>query len=222
MNFRKVFSIIAGGLLTVGAMTVPASAITLTFEQVPSNNGNPDVSSQLVVEVTDDGTQALFDISVTAGAVSTLNLTEIYFDDDNGVFQTPISVISQSAGVNFNTIGSANPGDLPGGNQASVDFDVTPGLLLDSQNGNGNGVDVGESIVLGLLYSVGSDFDDVVTALNDGLLRIGFHIRSIDGGESDSFVNVPPVTEVPIPGAIWLMGAGIAGLGFARRRKAAA
>lgn len=27
--------------------------------------------------------------------------------------------------------------------------------------------------------------------------------------------------EIPIPGALWLMGAGLAGLGFARRRKAA-
>ena len=27
--------------------------------------------------------------------------------------------------------------------------------------------------------------------------------------------------EIPVPGAIWLMGAGLAGLGFARRKKTA-
>lgn len=200
-----------------GVAFTPAAATTLTFENI-TNNGSPDASGQIEVDVTDNGNGALVSIAVTsAGMNPNINITEIYFDDDAGVFTTPISIHSTTGSVNFNQIGSANPPDLPGGNSIMPVFDVTSGLLADSAPGMGNGVGVGDELVLLLLYSGGMDFNDVVDALTSGMLRIGFHIRSLANG-SDSYINKPP-SEVPIPGAIWLMGAGLAGLGFASRKK---
>lgn len=49
----------------------------------------------------------------------------------------------------------------------------------------------------------------------------GFQIDGLRFGVSNIYAFNGEGTDIPVPGAIWLMGAGLAGLGFARRRQAA-
>lgn len=43
-----------------------------------------------------------------------------------------------------------------------------------------------------------------------------------DGAEQFYFLDVPDTSEIPLPGAFWLMGAGLAGVAAARRKRSAA
>ena len=53
----------------------------------------------------------------------------------------------------------------------------------------------------------------------DGSARIGIHVRSHNGGDSESYVTgPPPPAPVPIPAAGWLLIAGMGGLVVMRRR----
>lgn len=52
-----------------------------------------------------------------------------------------------------------------------------------------------------------------------GELTITYNQGNSSGLGLSHTTSFGEVSEVPVPGAIWLMGAGLAGLGFARRRK---
>ena len=210
----------ASALAVAGAALVSteASAITLGFERVPVGNSPADAAGQLSVEVTDaaDGNGAIFDFRVSDGANPDANVSEVYFSDVGGLFATPIeqSHITQSDGVNF-VAGSANPGNLPGGENASPPFTATAGLLANANGRNQNGLTVGEMLAITLLYD-GSSFEHVLEAIADGSLRVGLHVRSLLNGESDSFVSTPSV--VPLPATLWLFLASLGGLGWLHLR----
>lgn len=55
-----------------------------------------------------------------------------------------------------------------------------------------------------------------------GELTIDWNRKGLRGAGLSNFTEFGETeTVIPVPAAIWLMGAGLAGLGFARRRKAA-
>lgn len=90
-----------------------------------------------------------------------------------------------------------------------ADFDTATGIEINTPVAQGNGF---TDYIMGLFSLAGLNDDDEVkfTISLTGLT---------DGAEQFYFLDAP---EVPIPGAIWLMGAGLAGLGFAGRKKKAA
>ena len=80
--------------------------------------------------------------------------------------------------------------------------------------GGGNSSKGGVSSISAQLYGVhfGNRF---IAFLYNGPVN-GFQIDGLRFGVSNIYAfNAPQ--EVPLPGALWLMGAGLAGLGFARR-----
>lgn len=210
--FRTLF---ASAILAVSASV--AAAVPINMTQITSNTGL-DASSQMVIDVTDGGTAAIFDISAVAGALSSFTMAEIYWDADD-VLAPPVTEISSSAGVNMNE-GAANPGNLPAGNSISPPFTVTAGLLADAAPGNANGIDIGESYVVSLGYATGVSFADLLAAFADGTARIGIHVRSHNGGGSESYVSTGEMSPVPLPAAGWLMIAALGGVAALRRRKA--
>jgi hypothetical protein len=96
--------------------------------------------------------------------------------------------------VNFG-INNANPADFPpGGNGNPYNFNAT--LNLGAINpGPQNGIAVGQS----LTAFFNANPDSVIAALNDGSLRIGLHVQSIDGGGSDGFLLSTDLTVDPGP-----------------------
>ncbi|MFK7795346.1 MAG: hypothetical protein AB8B89_08360 [Gammaproteobacteria bacterium] len=201
-----------------------SAMVSYGFEKITNNNVE-DLTNQLSITVWDateansefmlmlNANQVLFTVGNDVGIAS--NIAEVYFDD-GGSLLGPSSVLNSLAGVTNFSGGGANPGNLPSGN--NVGFSATATLSADVNPGPpANGVN--ESIdILGITLGLGSfaDFNAVVSAINSGDLRFGYHVRSIGtAGGSDSYVS----TVVPIPAAIWLFGSAILGLISFNRRQ---
>ena len=210
---RVVLGSVAAALLAVCAL--PAAAATLGFGCI-TNNSATDCGigeSQLQVDVTDEAPgQVRFTFRQTGPDQAVIS--EIYFD---GGALASISSIVNGTGVSFAQ--GANPPDLPGGNNATPPFTVTPGLLAQAANpAPTNGVGAGEQVAIILNLQSGTTFSDVLTDLGNGSLRTGIHVISFASGSSESFVNTP----LPEPANALLqllVLAGVAGLAGVRRAR---
>jgi hypothetical protein len=205
-------------LLTVAAMLMAAgaaNATTFSFGKI-TNNGNPDVSGQLLVDVT-DGAGDTVDFTFYNSALIGSSITDIYFDDGTLL---ALADIDSSAGVVFDD--PASPGNLPGGNLASPAFVTTQDFSADSNAPvSANGVDDdAEWVTINFTLQGTQTYADTIAALESGALRIGLHVQSIDGcttclSTSDSYVNTVPDGGMTIS----LLGLALGGLGVMARRK---
>src|SRR5688500_3166113 len=126
MKVRYFYSLIVVSALAL--LSQQARADIVGFERITSNN-SADVASQLFAEITDAGSgQVDFKFTNAIGIDS--SITDIYFDDGAGVLSAIASISDSGAGVSFSQ--GASPGDLPSGNSADPDFEVTTSLSADS------------------------------------------------------------------------------------------
>lgn len=173
-------------LLSVTVLSALGSqcmATTFSFDRI-TNNGIDNPEAQFSVNVSESAGRVLFKLS-NAGPFAS-NVTEVYWDDDSGLLSNGPDVDdgTTSPGVAFLPNASVNPGNLPGGNAVSFAADHA----IDSQNGNGNGVQPSE--MAGFLFD--GNTNAVIAAMHSGSLRVGMHVRSIgSAGESEGFVNIP-------------------------------
>jgi hypothetical protein len=217
--------VFAGGAL----LPAPAEAISYSFTSCFDNNSGlcSELAPQLQVEVTTAaGNSVDFTFTNEIGIAS--SITDIYFDADG--FLKNMTVVGQSAGVDFAP--GANPGDPPGGSQASPAFEVTHTLLASANPPSAdNGINsTSESLTVRFKIQGGQSFDDIIAALNAGPdtadgIRIAAHVQGIGpNGDSDTFIcctggdNV----SVPEPALMALFGIGLFAVAArARRRKSA-
>lgn len=200
-------------LVLVFCCTAQAGPIFL-FDNISGNSAIDAATgeAQLFVEVIDlGGGQTLFDFFNTGPLAS--SITDIYFDDGPLL---SIAVIDDSdPGVSFSL--GASPGNLPSANNASPPFVATIAFSTESNPpAQPNGINPGESLGITFDLIVSNTFDDVITALLDGSLRIGIHVQGFAGGGSESFVNDG---IIPAPSAIVLCGLGTAFVGWLRRSR---
>jgi hypothetical protein len=212
------------GFLALGlaAAFVPtANAQTrLSFGGI-SNNSDSNTSQgeqQLTVDVFNaggglrNGNQVAFTFMYSAFDSSAI--TDVYFDD--GTLLGLAQVIN-GPGVLFQQ--GATPGDLPGGNMASPPFEATAGFTADSDPPIvANGVGNGEFLTLIFDLQAGKTYADVLADLMSGALRIGLHVQGFADGGSESFINNPLTTPIPLPSAVMLGLAGMGGIAARRRR----
>jgi len=204
--------------LAVMATQTQADLATYTFFNITNNAGNPDVGAQLQMQVLSDTEagflgdpgQVQFNFSVLPGP-EFATIGAIYFDD--GALSALTDVFN-GPGVSFtqDAIQAVDPPDLPGGDSIFPVFDVTGNFAADRDSGQGgiaNGIDPGES--LSILFDVEGSFDDVISDLGSGALRVGLHVQRLgtNANGGDSYVNVP------LPGAVLL---GMLGLVAAGRK----
>lgn len=220
MLCRRLIFMSAAGLALAFTLGLPteARADLYGFSNITNNNAADAATgeAQLSVEVTSfSPTQVLFEFTNVGPNAS--SITDVYFDDlgaPNNLF-TGIGSIVGSAGVSF-AVG-ANPGDLPGGNEAVPSFVATSGLTADSDPpAQPNGVNPGEWLQFLLNLDAGESVANVIGALDAGSFRIGIHVQGFAGGGSESFVNGGNV--VPLPGAVFLAFVGLTAAGLKLRK----
>jgi len=231
LSSRIVLACLA--VLGVATLAQPAKAGPVYSFTKITNNGNPDVGSQLQVEVIDAGVVAGISkvtFKFTNSAVIASSITDLYWDD--GTLLGITTVTDSGAGVAFDA--PATPGDLPGGN--AVNFNTTVGFSADSAPPvSQNGVDSSSEWVAVTFNLInGKTYADTLAALAlslqtgnvgqdvTGGLRIGLHVQAIGPNSgSDSYVNGPQVNPVPAPAGLVLLlsAAPFAVFGRAIRRR---
>ncbi len=206
------------GVAALGAMCMQsASASTYGFVNITKNTpSGVDVASQLSMDVSTNGTGAVFKFFNNVGVAS--SITDIYFDDvvaPGNIFSKIEYSAASDSGVLFDS--SAAPGNMPGGN--SIGF-------VANYSGDSKqpipymGVNTSTEWVSFLgTFAASKDFSDLIAALDSGSFRVGLHVQAIGTAgksDSDSFAN----TTVPLPAAAWLFGSALLGfVSLSNRRK---
>lgn len=210
---------VAGMGVALLASVSLADSVDVGFTRI-SSNADENVEAQFNLRIeTVVGDTSVVDFTFTNDVGIASSISEIYIDNGSptGEVLDSGSIFAQS-GTDFEW-GTANPGDLPGGNGLGDPFDVTPGLLGDAQGNPSKGIDAfGELLTIRIAFQGGKSFADILDGLMDGSLRVGLHVRSIGADEeSDGFINEPPLI-VPMPTTAALASLGLLGMGVRRRR----
>ena len=200
------------------ALAAPAGAVTIPLDIFITGSGFGDTEPTGSVTITDIGTDARVDFSVSAGDLATLyfNLTN---DFDFG--DLSISSVSTSPG---------SPGaTLLDGPQAPSNLDFDFGVDFGTGSSPGNVVTSG-SFVLSLADCDFSEGSFLATSTNAGgtaTVTVAARLQSLGpGGEGSATIGGNPggggEEPVPEPAALGLFGLGLLAVGLGRRRKAVA
>jgi hypothetical protein len=200
------------------ASSSAASAATYGFTCITS--GLPcttiGTTDQLQVDITNPSGSDVRFFFTNAGGIDT-SVTNIYFDSSLLSYSSP--TIVNGAGTSF--VANGNPANLPVGNKLappfSSDFNVSATAPPPV-----SGINAAEALAVTLSLLPGATFADFLASIG-GETRIGLNLAAVGGSlviEGGVRVNpVPGIVNIPVPGALPLMFAGLAGLGFMARRR---
>jgi hypothetical protein len=211
---------IATTVAAVTAISAPsnASAVNFTFNNITGagqDTVGDSLAQYLSMDVTASGTGVLFkfNFATNPSAFTNAFIGKVFIDDSASKLGSSI-VNSGNVGSFVSFTGGLSNDNMPQGNTITklVGNTITPDpfttdYAFTRDNGGGNkwGVQEGES--LGVLFA-NTNYDDVIKSINNGKLRVGYHVQGIGSG-SDSYVNKKPV---PVPGfLLGVMAAGVFG-----------
>ena len=198
LNLVKSLLAVAGVAALSAVSAAPASAFSFGNITGGATPGDAYANS-FTFDVLNQGSSVLFKITNPGNAAApSMFISQVLFDD-NGYLSTPWVNFGNFGTVAFS--GGASNAQLPqGGNNFTTDYSFTrnPG------NGNANGIQAGEK--LGLAF-VGN-YDNVVTALNNGSLRLGLHVQALPNGASDSYIS-SNTQDTPEPLTMLAAGAAV-------------
>ena len=212
--------IIAAFVLALGLFCVDVEAApTYSFVNITNNNaGNAAIGeAQLFVELLDPGSSQVTFMFTNTGPEAS-SIADVYFDD--GALLGIASIDDSLPGVEFSQ--NAIPPDLPGKNNVTPSFDTTAGFSADSDPPvQLSGVNPAEWLGITFNLQAGRGFDDVVTDMATGALRIGIHVQGFANVGSESFINNGEHCngKIPAPGAVILGSIGIGCINYLRRRR---
>lgn len=159
--------------------------------------------------------QVLFTFENIGSADS--SITDVYFDD--GDLLAIAFIDNSDLGVLFTA--EATPGELPGGNNVDPPFDTGTSIPLaghfsaDSDPPvQPNGVNPGESLGITFDLVVGGSYDNVISQLTTGQIRVGVRMQGYESEGSEAFI----INQIPAPAALVLGMVGLGMVGWMRRR----
>jgi len=146
-------------------------------------------------------------------------VSEIYFQDTDGLISRYQILNKDSEGkVRFED--GAKPGNLPGGKDLS--FYTTFSMQADQPSPT-YGINPNETLKIYADLKEGVGVATLVESLKNSGFRVGAHVQSIAGRDSDSFISGTPDGgggAVPEPATVVLLGSGLlAGWAYRRRAK---
>ena len=233
MDFLKIFILAS----TLCVASVNASVIEFDFESSPFGTG---VSSSSLTHTESGLTLTITAFTLTnngSGAISASNLLNaagfgVY--DDDGTFGDGLGVFNNLASDGKRLDGSSS-NFRDEGLLFSFSQDVNlERLNFGSWDDNEDDFNLnigfnGSSFGTNLLTDFGSFDTDALVSLVDGSSNDKFHFQNITGnnflvwadGDTDKFLidDIKVSIAIPEPSILALMGFGLAGLVFSRRRK---
>ena len=202
--FKKALKI----ALFAQSLLLSTSVLATTYNFIGVNANEVNVSNQLLLDVTQIGNSADFKFINALGGVNVF-VGAIYFDFLNANLFTSLNQTASLGTVSFTGI-TPSTQNFPEGNL--IDFSTN--AEADRNGRAGNGINIGEHLILTALLSPGADINSLMQA---GGLRVGLHVQGYRSGGSDSYVTTP--NAVPLPAAGWLFGSALLGfIGLSRRQ----
>ena len=234
-------TVLAGTALYAALFLPSASGAIYGFTCIPASGGGCAVNaaSQLTVEVTASTIGAANAVSFVfrnTGAIDSV-ITSIYWDDRTGSanaanqylnFGTNAVGGGASQGVSY--IGSLqSPGNLPRGSTISPAFVEDAEAAPNSKGGTANngvqeGITAGaDALEVRIALLNTRTFSDVLAGIENGTLRIGFHLQGLNCTgftacqASDPYVN--GTSPVPEPGSYVVLSLGLVTVAWSQRRR---
>lgn len=218
LTLGRALALAGLGVLLVGSQ---AGALSFTCIRADGYSENECLigEAQFSATVSDLGGGQVQITFSNAGPQASI-ITDVYVDDDAGVFDSIASVLD-GAGTDFEI--GATPPDLPGGNNATPAFSASYSADAEAPTGTGgNGADPGESVSLVMNLAGGKSFADAQAAFDGGTTRLGIHGQGLGtSGGSEAFVSNGGGGDsaVPEPTAALLFAAGVFAVSQVRRRR---
>ena len=202
LTLVKSILAVAGVAALSAVFAAPASAFN--FSNI--NGGDPvgdAYANSFGFTLDNVGDSVLFKIYNFGNAAAPNMFIGGVYIDDSGYLTNSWANVNSSVDVAFT--GGASTAQFPqGGNKFSTDY------AFFSDNGGGNkwGIQTGE--VGGFLFN--GNYNNVLTALTDGTIKIGLHVQALPNGASDSYISSNGNTE-NTPEPLTMLAAGAA-VGF--------
>ena len=220
----SVVALVATALCGFASIGRGDSINSYTFElansTVITSGQSSVIGSQIKAYIKDNNGQSVTFHFENLGSFTDC-VTEIYFQDGKWLTPPP-TILSSNSGVNWEI--GANPGHLPG----ATNFVTDTYLSSQSDPGNANGINNNPSnpytqadwLDLTFTYMPGIAFGDVVNALDDGQLEVGFHVTGYYSSASVIESGTTPVPApglgLPLPASVWGCGALLGLIALAR------
>ncbi len=214
VNQRKEFIILGwagiGVILLILALGGDGGRVQAQYVYHQFHSITPGISqddkqageSQLWLEIHQEEGSSLATFKFYNDGLLHCSITDIYIQDGH---LTSLLYLTNGPGVSF-SIG-ATPGNLPDGQYADPPFVATKKFSSDSDPPvQPWGINEGEWLMAYYSVQEGADVYDIDDEIDQGILRVGFHVQAFDDGKSASFVN--NLQGVPEPASVLLLGLG--------------
>ncbi|MEP6489399.1 PEP-CTERM sorting domain-containing protein [Microcoleus vaginatus] len=208
LNLVKSILAVAGVAAVSAVSAAPASAIGFSFSNIAGGDTYGDAyQSNFRFDVIDQGTSVLFNIFNDGNKNSAdMFISKVLFDDNNFLSNVVATNVNNKGDVSFT--GGASTDQLPqGGTGFTTDYAFT-------RNTPGNKLAVQGGEMLGLSFT--GKYDNVVSALNSGALKVGLHVQGIGSKAeySDSYISsISTSNTEATPEPLTMLAAGAA-VGF--------
>ncbi|MEG4233212.1 PEP-CTERM sorting domain-containing protein [Microcoleus sp. Pol11C3] len=204
LNLVKSILAVAGVATLSAVSAAPASAFS--FGNIAGGDTVGDAYvNDFSFDVTDGGlNNVFFKIANNNTSVPGIFIGSVYFDtgsNTNLLSAFGINTTGTSSTVAFKDNGTANmPQSTNLTTPWSTDFSAT------KSGAGSNGVQTGEA--LGLSFT--GNYNNVVSALNAGTLRLGLHVQGINGGSDTYASSISTSNTQATPEPLTMLAAGAA------------